>query len=83
MEQDTSPDQMRKYHALLRSMAPVQRLLRAAALTRSVRRLAEAGIRHRHPHAPDAEVRARLAVRLYGREAARRILKAEPPADAV
>jgi hypothetical protein len=40
----------------------------------AVRQLAEAGIRMRHPKADAAEVRARLGVRLYGREAVSRVL---------
>jgi hypothetical protein len=47
-----------------------------------VRQLAEAGIRQRHPHASDSEVRVRLTVRLYGRDVARRLFGAVP-ADAV
>jgi hypothetical protein len=53
-------------------------LAQAAALSQSVRSLAVAGIQERYPHATDEEVRARLAVRLYGREIARRMLGAIP-----
>jgi hypothetical protein len=47
-----------------------------------VRELAVEGIRGRHPAAEPAELRVRLAVRLYGREAAERMFD-EVPADAV
>jgi hypothetical protein len=47
-----------------------------------VRELAVAGIRQRHPDAPAAEVRARLTVRMYGREAAKRLFGSIPE-DAV
>lgn len=42
-------------------------------LSQAVRELALAGIRARHPAADDHELRVRLAVRLYGRECARRV----------
>jgi hypothetical protein len=47
-----------------------------------MRQLAEAGIRQRHPGASDAEVRVRLAARLYGRGIAERLF-GDLPADAV
>jgi hypothetical protein len=47
-------------------------------LTRAVRELAEAGIRQRHPTASDEEVRVRLAVRIYGRDTARRFFGSIP-----
>lgn len=78
---DTAPTADARYHELLRSLAPHERLERAMALTRSVRALAEAGIRSRHPHADGAEVRARLAVRLYGRDVAQRLFD-DVPEDA-
>jgi hypothetical protein len=71
-----------RYLELLRARTPVERLVQAAELTMAVRRLAEIGIRERHPQAGDAEVRARLVVRLYGRDVARR-LHQEVPDDAV
>jgi hypothetical protein len=80
--QDTRSSALDRYHELLRAQAPHQRLAQAVSLTRMVRELAIAGIRQRHPAASDDEVRARLAVRLYGRDAARRIL-ASIPDDAV
>ncbi len=52
------------------------------ALSSAVRQLAEAGIRTRNPGASPAEVRVRLAVRLYGRVAAMRLF-GEIPNDAV
>ena len=81
MVRDTQPAALVRYHELLRSEAPHERLSRAVALTRSVRQLAAAGIRSRHPDASAEEVRARLIVRLYGRAAAARLCKSVP-ADA-
>jgi hypothetical protein len=66
----------------LRAQAPSQRLAQAASLTRTVRELAAAGIRQRHPAASAEEVRVRLAVRIYGRETARRLFESIPD-DAV
>jgi hypothetical protein len=80
--QDTQPAALARYHELLRAQAPYERLARASALTRMVRQLAVAGIKQRHPDASEREVRVRLAVRLYGREAAGRLF-GELPADAV
>ncbi len=82
MEQDTTPGQLRLYHERLRAMTPAQRLRQASALSLTVRALAEAGIRLRNPRADSREVRVRLAVRLYGRPAARR-LYGEIPDDAI
>jgi hypothetical protein len=82
VNQDTRPQAAARYHELLRAQSPAARLEQAAALTRAVRQLAEAGIRQRHPQASDAEVRVRLATRLYGRDVARRLF-GDVPADAV
>jgi hypothetical protein len=82
MERDTSTEQRRRYHDRLRSLTPAQRLWQASALTMAVRALAEAGIRLRHPGASPEEVRVRLAVRLYGRQAAGRLC-GDIPDDAV
>lgn len=72
MDQDTSPRRRDRYLELLRALTPAQRLARAADLSATVRLLAEAGIRQRHPAADEQEVRVRLVVRLYGREFAMR-----------
>jgi hypothetical protein len=62
------------YEERVRALPPYERMRIAVALSMAVRELAEAGIRLRHPNADDAEVRLRLAVRLYGREAVSRVL---------
>jgi hypothetical protein len=79
---DTAPEEIERYHAFLRALPPHERLRIADGLCTSVRQLAEAGIRLRHPRASDEEVAVRLAVRLYGREAAMRVFGAVPD-DAV
>ena len=79
---DTSGGADARYHELLAALPPERRLEAAMSLSRAVRSLAEAGIRERHPNASDAEVRVRLTVRLYGREAAERLFGVVPD-DAV
>ncbi len=79
MKGDTDPDAGARYAARLRALGPAERLAIVAGLDRGVRTLAEAGIRERHPNAGDDEVRCRLAVRIYGREVARRIFGVLPP----
>jgi hypothetical protein len=59
-------------------MPPERRLEAAMRLSRGVRELALAGIRERHPRATEEELRVRLTVRLYGREAAQRLFGAIP-----
>lgn len=79
---DTDEKSSRRYHELLRALAPHERLAQAVRLTKMVRELAVEGIRSRHPDAGPAELRVRLAVRLYGRDAAQRMFGEVPP-DAV
>jgi hypothetical protein len=79
---DTSAAQQEEYFARLRALTPEERLQIASRLTRGGRQLALIGIKLAHPNAADVELHARLAVRLYGREVARRLF-AEVPADAV
>ena len=79
---DTTEAASRRYHELLRARAPHERLAQAMALSKMARELAMAGLRARHPDASPAELRVRLAVRLYGRHAATRLFGAIPD-DAV
>ncbi|MGC4120037.1 MAG: hypothetical protein QM765_36745 [Myxococcales bacterium] len=82
VDQDTSPEQIERYHELLRAMTPAQKAAATDALCDAVREGALAGLRHRHPGASDGELRARLFVRLYGRGLATRVL-GKVPDDAV
>jgi len=75
---DTSAAASARYHELLRALPPERRLEAAISLSRGVRALAEAGIRERCPDASDEEVRVRLTVRLYGRDAAQKLFGAVP-----
>lgn len=78
---DTSRAADARYHELLRAMPPERRLEAAMRLSRGVRAMATAGIRQTFPEADEQEVKVRLTVRLYGREAAIRLFGAAP-ADA-
>ncbi len=80
MKTETTGAALDRYHALLRAQAPYQRLAQAMALSRTVRELALAGLRLRHPAASEHELRVRLTVRLYGPEAARRLFESVPGA---
>ncbi|MEI8255808.1 MAG: hypothetical protein WCJ30_09060 [Deltaproteobacteria bacterium] len=82
MEADTSGAAMDRYATLLRGRAPHERLAIAASLSKAVRELAMAGLRERHPSAGDAELRARLASLMYGRDVARTLFGSDLPADA-
>ncbi|MCI0572813.1 MAG: hypothetical protein L0Y66_18840 [Myxococcaceae bacterium] len=73
MDQDTVPERRDRYLELLRGLTPSQRLRKAADLSVTVRRLAETGIRQQHPDVTPEELRVRMVVRLYGREAAERL----------
>jgi hypothetical protein len=76
--QDTSPTASARYHELLRAMPPERRLEAAMKLSLAVRQLALAGIRQMFPDADEQELRVRLTVRLYGREAAVRLFGQVP-----
>jgi hypothetical protein len=80
--EDTIGAGLDRYHELLRAQEPYQRAAQTVRLSRMVRDLAVAGIRERHPRASAEEIRIRLTVRLYGRDAAERLF-ADVPADAV
>jgi hypothetical protein len=82
LSRDTSLAALERYVDLLRAQPPHRRLAQAVALTLTVRELAAAGIKQRHPGAGPEEIRARLAVRLYGRAVAAR-LYGPIPDDAV
>jgi hypothetical protein len=79
---DTTDAASRRYHELLRETPPHVRLAQAMALSKMTRELALAGLRSRHPDASPAELRVRLVVRLYGRDAAMRLF-GEVPDDAL
>jgi hypothetical protein len=75
---DTSVQAQIRYTELLRAMQPYQRLAKVLSLSNSVRTIAKAGIRQRHPEAGPRELDIRLAVRLFGRADAERIFGSVP-----
>jgi biotin carboxylase len=77
--EDTSLAAQIRYTELLRAMPPYQRLAKAISLSNSVRAMARAGIRQRHPEAGPQELDVRLAVRRFGRAEAERIFGSVPP----
>lgn len=70
---DTTGRGRKRYYELLRAMQPYERAEKTVALSKMVRELAVEGIRARFPKASEEEIRVRLVVRLYGREAATRL----------
>lgn len=69
---DTSAEADRVVFEKLRAMSPADRLTLALSLSQSVRELALAGVRQRHPHASVREQLLRLAVTIHGRDLATR-----------
>ena len=78
---DTSPEAKRRYFERLAQLTPSARLALMRESSRRIRQLAEAAIRREHPQASPDEVRARLGVRLYGRDVVESVL-GPLPADA-
>ncbi|MBN1442044.1 MAG: hypothetical protein JXA90_05005 [Planctomycetes bacterium] len=65
---DTAPDAERCLIRLAREMPPGRKLDIAVAMSRTLRQLAEAGVRSRYPDATEDEIRKRLAARWLPRE---------------
>lgn len=78
---DTSQEAKRFYFERLSKLTPSERLALMRESSRMIRNLAEAAVRREHPDVSTEELRTRLAVRLYGREAVERVL-GPLPADA-
>lgn len=78
---DTSPEAKRFYFERLATLTRTERLALMRESSRMIRRLAEAALRREHPQASAEELRARLAVRLYGRAVVEGVL-GPLPADA-
>jgi hypothetical protein len=73
----TSSDTHPKIHTmqieLLRQASPARKLKMMAELNASARMLALSGLRSRHPHASERELRRRLAGLLLGEELAQKV----------
>ena len=70
---DTSPHIEQIQIERLRQMPPWRKLALVAEMNRTVRDLALAGLRHRHPHDTLAQRQRRLADLLLGPELAARV----------
>jgi hypothetical protein len=75
---DTSAHAQARYVELLRQRTPRERLAISVSLSRAVRELVVSALRAQSPDAGEEEIRARLAVRLFGRAVAERIVRAVP-----
>jgi len=69
---DTSPEAWRQYLEVVRRMTPEERMSRCFALTRTVQKMAESGVRSRHPEAGEREVFLRALELRLGPELFRR-----------
>src|SRR5579863_9255790 len=77
---DTSPEAWRVFLDLVRRATPGERMKRALELSQTVRSLAEAGMRARHPHAGEREIFLRMA-RLYLGDELAQTVYGDLPAD--
>jgi hypothetical protein len=68
LSEDTSPEAERVLIELARKMSPRRKLEIAGSMSRTLWRLAEVGVRSRHPDAGEEEIRRRLGARLLPRE---------------
>jgi len=78
---DTSRDASALLVRLAREKTPAEKAAIAAAMSRAVRGLAEAGIRSRHPHADEDGVRRRLAANMLPRTLAIAVFGWDPVRD--
>jgi hypothetical protein len=78
---DTSPEAWAVYLDLVRKMTPAERLRRSLELSEDVRRIAEARLRLRYPHASDREITLRRGRLELGRELFRKVYGDEIPDD--
>jgi len=66
--QDTDPKTMEVWIDLMRKMPPGEKLANTLSATDLMLAFHEMGVRHRHPHASDHEIRARIAAAHLPRE---------------
>jgi hypothetical protein len=67
LSEDTSPQAERVLVEIARKMSPKKKLEVAGAMSRTLWKLAEAGVRSSHPEAGEDEIRKRVRARLLPR----------------
>ena len=70
---DTSIEAERTLIERLRQAGPQRRLAMACNASRALRQLTWNGLRQRHPHATETELRRRYVILTYGEDAARQL----------
>jgi hypothetical protein len=78
---DTSPLEQERYFERLARLSVENRARLVGTSCARMRLFVRAGLAHYHPDASEEELRARLAVRLYGKRVAERLFK-NVPSDA-
>jgi hypothetical protein len=78
---DTSKESEQAYLKLLREAPPWRKAAMVNSLTRACQELAVAGIRLRHPNAPEREIRMRLAALWIDREVMIRVFGWDPQSE--
>jgi len=81
MNRDTSPEVEEILFAYWRNAPVWEKWQRMAELNRAARLMALGGLRRRHPHASEAELRRRLADLILGPELAATVYGPLPPTD--
>lgn len=66
MPSDTSPEAAAIHREILRRMTPEQRIKVALDMSESMRNVARAGLRHRHPDLSEEELSRELMRLMYG-----------------
>ncbi|MCU0225924.1 MAG: hypothetical protein MUF27_18070 [Acidobacteria bacterium] len=79
--QDTSPEAEAVLVAGWRARTPAEKLALVSAMTRTAQELSLAGIRARHPHATEDELRLRLAALRLPRELMIRLFGWDPAVE--
>jgi len=75
---DTTPEARAALIRAIRGLTPEAKMLQVAALTRSAREFAMAGLRARHPSASPEELRRRFAALVLDADLARKVYGWDP-----
>ena len=79
---DTSPDIEARVARMMAERTPTERLQMASSMFDTVKEIMRAGLLHENPSLNEAQLRARIFVRMYGdcftREEIRKIMKSIP-----